>query len=302
MIVFLECGAAAGGVGDDGIEIFVGEGREICPGKIARGIADTGVSGQRSATKLILGDDDFAAVRGEHADGGFIEIRKYDIGDATGEEGDTGAARAGCWIGFTQTAKEKIIVDPRQEAFLLGDAEKFQDADAAGNGLQAGALIEAEETGGVDDEMRGRQQVAEDVIAHDAGQGGTLVAALDAGASIFDKLAVFDAGRAGGSGRAANRLRDSTSGTWGKRSGRGRNERSGRSPHRQASGRGWGAWAWCGSVRRNDDKAAGAGSEVPRRLFQVTRDPGKVGTGRWQVATKGDSFRQGRNLRSLRSQ
>ncbi len=203
MIVFLECGAATGGVGDDGIELFVGKRCEICSCKIARGIADTGMSGQRAATKLILGDNDFAAVGGEHADGGLIEIRKYDIGDAAGEEGDTGAARAGCWIGFAQTAKEKIIVDPRQEAFLLGDAEKFQDADAAGNGLQAGALIQTKQAGGVREVKRTGQQSAENEIARDASDPGAGIFALNARAGVLDEFAVLDAGGAGGLAGAA---------------------------------------------------------------------------------------------------
>ena len=49
VIVFLERGAATGGVGDDGVEIVSGEGEEIFAGEIAGGVADSGVGGERAA-------------------------------------------------------------------------------------------------------------------------------------------------------------------------------------------------------------------------------------------------------------
>ena len=69
VIVFLERGAAAGGVGDDGVELVACEGEQIFAREIARGVADSGVSGERSAAQLIFGDDDFDAVSVEDADG-----------------------------------------------------------------------------------------------------------------------------------------------------------------------------------------------------------------------------------------
>ena len=198
VVVFLEGGAATGGVGDDGVEIFGMERSEIFAREIARGIAHTGVRGESAAAKLRLGDDDFAAVGGEDADGGFIELTKSDIGDASGEEGDAGAARTRGGISPAKTAEEKIIVDARKEAFALRDAEKFEDADTAGDELQARALIDTEDASEVGDAMRIGEQVAEDEIARDASEPGPLVVALDARAGVLDELAVLDARRAGG--------------------------------------------------------------------------------------------------------
>jgi hypothetical protein len=51
-------------------------------------------------------------------------------------------ARTGGGERPAEAAEEKMVVDARQETFALGEAEKLQDADAARDGLQAGALIE----------------------------------------------------------------------------------------------------------------------------------------------------------------
>src|SRR5713226_5823840 len=95
MIVFLECGTAAGGVGDDGVEVFAKKGGEIVAREFASGIANSGVRGEGAAAELIFRDDHFASVGGEDTDGGFVEPRESDVGDAAGEERDAGTARAG---------------------------------------------------------------------------------------------------------------------------------------------------------------------------------------------------------------
>ncbi len=154
--------------------------------------------GEGAAAKLSRGDDDFAAVGGEHADSGFVELRESDIGDAAGEEGDAGASRACRGVGPAEAAVEKVLIDARKEAFALGEAEKFQDADTARDGLQTGALVKAENAGEIGDEMGIGEQVAEDEIARGAIEPGTLVIALDARAGVLDEFAVLDAGRAGG--------------------------------------------------------------------------------------------------------
>ena len=74
MIVFLERGAAAGGIGDDGVEVFAQEDGEVFSGEVARGIANAGMRGEGAATALSRGDDHFAAVGGEDAKGGFVEL------------------------------------------------------------------------------------------------------------------------------------------------------------------------------------------------------------------------------------
>src|SRR5229473_8266216 len=110
--------------------------------------------GERAAAELVFWDDHFAAVGGEDADGGFVELRECDVGDASGEKRDAGAAGAGGGKRGAEAAVEKIVVDAREEAFAFGEPQKFQDADAARDGLQAGALIEAQNARGVDEAMR----------------------------------------------------------------------------------------------------------------------------------------------------
>ena len=203
MIVFLERGAAAGGVGDDGVEVFTKEDGEICSGEVARGITYAGVRGEGATAELPPGDDDLAAVGGEDADGGFIELRESDIRDASGEKGDACAARAGGGVGPAMAAIEKVVIDAREKPFALGETEKFQDADAARDGLQAGALVEAKNSGEIGDEMRIGEQLAEDEVARDAEDPRALVVALDAGAGVLDEFSIFHTRGAGGFAGAA---------------------------------------------------------------------------------------------------
>src|SRR5229473_7334695 len=120
MIVFLEGGTAAGGVGDNGVEVFAKKCREIVPREFASGIANAGVGGERAAAELIFRDDHFAAVGGEDADGSFVELRESDIGDAAGEERDAGAARAGGGKRGAEAAVEKVVVvDAREKTFAF---------------------------------------------------------------------------------------------------------------------------------------------------------------------------------------
>ncbi len=107
VIVFLERGAAAGGVGEDGVEMFPEEGSDIFARQVAGGFTNASVRGQRTAAKLAIWHDDFTAVGGEHADGGFVKLREGDIGDATCEEGDTRAARANRGESLAEAVEEE---------------------------------------------------------------------------------------------------------------------------------------------------------------------------------------------------
>src|SRR5882724_6994014 len=203
MIIFLERGAASGGVRDDGVKVFAKEDGKICSSEFPRHIADAGVRGKRTAAKLSLGHDDFAAIGSEDADGGFIEPREGDVGDASGEESDAGAARTRGGIGAAVAAIEKVVVNAREEAFAFGETEKFQHADGARDGLHAGALVEAENAGEIDDEKGIGEQLPEDVVPRDTRNPGTLAVPLDARASVLDELSILDAGGAGGFAGAA---------------------------------------------------------------------------------------------------
>ena len=203
MVVLFERGAAAGGVGDDGIEIFAEENGEIFLREFTGSIADSGVRGEGAAAKLSFGDNDFAAVGSEHADGGFIELRESNVGDASREESDAGAARAGGGVAPAIPAVEKMVVDAREKTFALGEAEKMEDADGAGNGLQAGALVKTKNAREIGDDVGIGEQLVEDEVADDAGEPGALVFEIDARAGVLDEFAVLDAGGAGGFAGAA---------------------------------------------------------------------------------------------------
>ena len=203
MMVFLERGATAGRVGDDGVEIFAEEDGKIFLCEFAGGVANASVRGEGAATELSFGDDDFAAVGGEDADGGFIELRERDVGDAAGEESHACAARADGGVAPTIAAVEKMIVDAREKTFAVGEAEQFQDANGAGDGLQAGALIETKNPREVGDDVGIGEQLVEDEVADDAGEPGALVLEIDARTGVFDEFAVLDAGWAGGFAGAA---------------------------------------------------------------------------------------------------
>ncbi len=176
---------------------------EIVAREFASRIAKAGMRGERAAAELIFRGDHFAAVGGEDADGGFVELRKSDVGDAACKEGHAGAAGAGGGKRRAEAAVEKIVVDAREETFVFGEPQKFQDADAAGDGLQPRTLIEAQNARGVDDAMGFGEKVPENEIARDAGEPGAGIVALDARAGVLDEFFIFDAGGAGGFASAA---------------------------------------------------------------------------------------------------
>ncbi len=100
-------------------------------------------------------------------------------------------------------AVEKIVVDAREEPFAFGESEKFQDADAAGDGLQPGTLIEAQNARGVDDAMRFGEKMPENKVARGAGEPGAGIVAFDVRAGVLDEFSIFDAGGAGSFASAA---------------------------------------------------------------------------------------------------
>jgi hypothetical protein len=198
MIVFLERGAATGGVGEDGVKVFAEERGNIFSGKVASDIANAGMGGEGAAAKLAMGHDDFAAVGGENANSGFVEPRESDVGDAAGEERDAGAAGADGGEGLAEAREEKRIIDAREEAFAISETEELEDAAGARERLQPGTLIDAEKTRSGRDARWKRKQMTKDETAHSAGEKWATVAALDFCARVFDELAVFHARGAGG--------------------------------------------------------------------------------------------------------
>ena len=93
----------------ENIEIHAREG--------TRHVAHAGVSRQRPATGLAGGDDHFAAVRGQNANGRVVQRRKAHLRNASGEQGHARAPDAGSGIRAAELGKEKFAIDRRQQSF-----------------------------------------------------------------------------------------------------------------------------------------------------------------------------------------
>ena len=84
--------------------------------------------GERSAAELSVGNDDLAAVGGQHANGGFVQGGEAHLRDASGEEGHARAARALRGKRLAETREEEFVLDWRHQAFAIGQAEQPQAA------------------------------------------------------------------------------------------------------------------------------------------------------------------------------
>jgi hypothetical protein len=92
-VVFVQRGAAAGGVGEDRVDVG-GESGEVFAGEILCGGEVAGVPREAAAAALRLGHDDFDALLGEDGDGGGVDVGREDLLRAAGEERDAGTAFA----------------------------------------------------------------------------------------------------------------------------------------------------------------------------------------------------------------
>src|SRR4051812_28824844 len=92
--VVLHRGAAAGGVGDDGVAIPLLEGADVLAREGAGLFTASGMSVERAAASLALGHDDLDAVGLEHADGGAVQRIERHAANASGEQRDAPAALA----------------------------------------------------------------------------------------------------------------------------------------------------------------------------------------------------------------
>src|SRR5260370_30103635 len=94
LLVFLERRTASGGVGDHGVEIVAQENGKICARKRTGRIAHARMRRKRAAAGLSRGNDDFAAVRGQHTDRRVMQRGKADLRNASGKKRHAGAAWA----------------------------------------------------------------------------------------------------------------------------------------------------------------------------------------------------------------
>jgi len=125
MVVFLERGAAAGGVGDNGVEVACSEGQEVPASQIAGNIAESSVEREGTATELSSRNDDFAAICSEDANGGFVEGSKSDVGYAPGEEGHAGTAFASGGVDFAKVVEKKASINRWENVIALGKTQDF---------------------------------------------------------------------------------------------------------------------------------------------------------------------------------
>src|SRR4029077_6967689 len=122
---------------------------EVRPREGTRHIANAGMRCQRAAAGLPRGDDTLAAVRGEDANGRFVQRRKTYLRHASGKQSRARAPMAHGGISAPEFGKEKFSINRRQKFFSIREAEQAQNSGRAREGLQAGALI---------DEQKARQK------------------------------------------------------------------------------------------------------------------------------------------------
>jgi hypothetical protein len=115
LAVFLEHGAAAGGIAEDGVEAAAAEGVDIAAGQRARVAGKAGMQMQRAAAALPGGDHHFATVALQHAHAGLMQAGERNVGDAAGEESHPVAAHAFGRECFADLRKKERRVGWRSE-------------------------------------------------------------------------------------------------------------------------------------------------------------------------------------------
>src|SRR5215472_7225302 len=209
MLILLQRGAAAGSISDNRVKIFKPKSCQIPSREFARCLLESGMRGKRPTTRLLPGHHNFAAIGREHPDSGLVELGKSDAGNASREESNARAAWPRGSKGRAKPVKEKLIVNPRKELIAFGEAQQFEDANPARDGLQAGTLVQTEKASRVFNDMGFREELLEKEVASSASKPGALVRALDARAGVLDQLPIFDARGAGSfTGAAVKALRD----------------------------------------------------------------------------------------------
>src|ERR1700728_4361348 len=196
MRIFLQGGATACRVGDDGVEIVGVKRGEVCASQIARHVTDAGMRSQRAAANLFGGDDDFTAIRLQHAYGGAIEFAESNLGHAAGEERDSGALLSSGGKSFSQLAEEKMRIDLRQQALAVLQSQQSQNPECASERCESRYLVKPEKLRSGGNSFRIGQQAAIDEISQNTRRERPFVLLFDLSAREFEDFAVLDAGRA----------------------------------------------------------------------------------------------------------
>src|SRR5690349_4623702 len=197
LAVFLQRGAATGGIGNDGIVTGVHQVADIAAGQVP-GLAQVSSMGlQGAATALPRGHEDVNAVAVQHADGSAIQFGGCDAGDATGQKEDPAAALAPARIERADLAKEEVVFHPGRESLNFRQPQHLQNTGHAGQRLQSRALVKAQQLRPAREARELVQDLEIKIVAQLARQPGTAVIALDLGARFLEDASVGNTGRAG---------------------------------------------------------------------------------------------------------
>ena len=181
----MEAGAAACGVGEDGVDV-VGEGLEIAASGGAGVVAGTDVPCEGAAAALGFGDDDLDSGASEDGDGGGVDFRGEDLLGAACEEGDAAAARR---LGVVEGGEGLSWREGGWEELEHG-AERLWHEPVERFGGDA-------ETGGEPESVREGECGEESETPEFFGEGAG-AAVIGPFAERADEIAVFDAAGAGG--------------------------------------------------------------------------------------------------------
>lgn len=151
------------------------------------------MSGESSTTILSPRNDNLASIGLKNANRGAVQFAEGDLSDTTGEESDAGAALAFCRKRLAEIGKEKAGIDAREKFGVLLQSEETQNAAAANQRLNSGALADAGEGCHCGNPPRMRKQATIDKIGEKSREKRTPIFLLNLGAGKFDELAVLDA-------------------------------------------------------------------------------------------------------------
>jgi hypothetical protein len=138
--VLLDVGAAAGSVGDDGIDVCWFEGVDDAAGEIECTRFLTSMHAECTAARLAWRGDHFTAFCGEDAGGSGVDVRKKGALNTAEKKADTLACFALCESDRGNLFDGSYL---REKGVHGGEGfrKKMKEADGAEDGLQAGFLI-----------------------------------------------------------------------------------------------------------------------------------------------------------------
>jgi hypothetical protein len=194
MTVFLDVGAATGGIDDDGVNVSLFEDVDGGAGELEGLDFFASVDAERAAAGLFWRRDDFATFGGEDADGGGVDIREKGALDAAEEEADAFAFFA-FGGGERRDSFDRFYFGEKSVHRGQGFGEEFEETGGAKNRLQAGFLV-GQERPPETIEARWFGEGFEEHAAMETFARGAMVVAFDLGAGGFDEFSVFDAGGA----------------------------------------------------------------------------------------------------------